>query len=277
ALLAVRVWNIEGLVVLPPQVFMPLSLILPILAVGIHREHMALFRRQRLALILIVTGQLPAWAPVALAPVDLQLPAAGLAIATAIAWTAMVTQGRALRGWSMRVMAEPIADVLRAGIAITVVAGLFGLLIDPIVVQYTLIASALTAALLILQIVWWRKRAHLHRLPEVVVFGNQEDYHQARFIVNNCTDIIGRQSIVRSPVSPVGKKAVDAVAKELCEGRTVLILDDSARSSLIGLRALGDLVFSGDCLLLGHVDERLSTNRMFRLVDVLQDYSHRAV
>src|SRR5690606_26883565 len=70
---------------------------------------------------------------------------------------------------------------------------------------------------------------------------------------------------------------VDAVAKELCEGRTVLILDDSARSSLIGLRALGDLVFSGDCLLLGHVDERLSTNRMFRLVDVLQDYSHRAV
>src|SRR5690606_38301655 len=88
ALLAVRVWNIEGLVVLPPQVFMPLSLILPILAVGIHREHMALFRRPRLALILIVTGQLPAWAPVALAPVDLQLPAAGLAIATAIAWTA---------------------------------------------------------------------------------------------------------------------------------------------------------------------------------------------
>jgi len=257
-----------------PALLLPLLLTIPLLLASIHREQKTLFRRSRLALILILAGHLPYIVPLLTGPQSRMLLAASLLIASVILWTGMVTQGRMLRGWSMRCMAEPIADTLWIAARILALSVAAAWVFDIGVVS--VIASvAATSALLILQIAFWRRTIEAEELPEVVVFGRHEDYRKAQFIFLNCEDLFGRRRARRSRIGLNSKHLRSEVIAELKAGHTCLILAKSARSSLLGLQSYEDLIFASDCLLLRHLDETIRPRRIPPVGEMFMDLAHR--
>ncbi|MBL1217095.1 MAG: hypothetical protein D8M59_06315 [Planctomycetes bacterium] len=289
SLLVIRAWQTWGDRSPNPAVFVPLTLLLPILWAAIYRERMALYRRERYALLIVMAGHIPAWIPVALSQQHV-LAHAILAIGSTIAWAAFVTQGRAIRGWSMRVMSEPIADILRIAVGMSFVyLGVAAYLVfsDELLNFEVLSVGSmipigasltLTTALLVIQVTWWRRRVQDHKISDVVIFGSRLDSSNAMRVFRNCGDLFGQSKMRRSEVGLASKHLREVVAEHLREGHTVLILSDRARARLIGLRSLGDLVFASDTLLLRHSGEDQSVlDRRSAFMDRLQDYSHRVV
>jgi len=258
-----------------PALFLPLLLTIPLLLASIHREQKALFRRSRLALILILAGHLPYLFPLLTGPPSRMMLTASLLIASVILWTGMVTQGRMLRGWSMRCMAEPINDTLWIAARVLVVNAALAWAFD-VGVLVAIGSVAATSVLLILQIAFWRRTIETDALPEVVVFGRHEDYRKAQFIFLNCEDLFGRRRARRSRIGLNSKHLRSEVIAELKAGHTCLILAKSARSSLLGLQSYEDLIFAGDCLLLRHLDETIRPRRIPPFTDVALDMLHRA-
>ncbi len=263
-----------GAVIGSPALFLPLLLTIPLLLASVHREQKSFFRRSRLALILILLGHLPYLLPLLTASPSRVIVVASLLIGSVILWTGFVTQGRMLRGWSMRCMSEPIADTIwiaaRIFIVSLAVAYLFN--INPMIVIGSAVA---TSALLMLQIAFWRRSIDTEELPEVVVFGRHEDYRKAQFIFLNCEDLFGRRRARRSRIGLGSKHLRSEVMAELKAGHTCLILARTARSSLLGLQSYEDLIFAGDCLLLRHLDETVKPRRIAPAVEFIQDAIHR--
>lgn len=277
-----------------PSLLVPIVLILPLLAIGAHREQMALLRRSRLALILIVLGHIPAWIPVLLPTPHAATRGMAilLALASTVAWSAMITQGRTMRGWAMRVAAEPIADVLWIAMIVTVpqvtltVIGRWaahldrvpGGLADRWLLPCLLISGAATTVLLIFQVTVWRRRVQRLGIPQnVVTFGSESDYISAQNTFDNCHDVFGRRQISRSNVGLNSKRLRQEVATHLRAGETVLILQDSARTSLIGLRGLGDLIFASECVMMRHIDSDTTPAQPGPFAERMQDIIHRAM
>ncbi len=248
AILLIRMWSQVGPQAINPGVFLPVILVLPILLAGIHREHMSLFRRQRLALILIAIGHAPFWIPITSSGQH-HMRAALLAIISVMIWSALITQKRALRGWSIRVLAEPIADVLRITVFLTVLNVVGGYVLD-LPLLYIIASQAITTCLMITQVTWWRRRLESVGVADVIVFGTREGYHHAARVFDNCADLFGRHQTRRARVGERSKHLRSIVSEHLQEGHTVVILSNALRRDLIGLRSLGDLVFASDCLLL---------------------------
>ena len=292
ALLVVRAWAQFPVSYVDPATLLPLVLILPILVASVHRENMALQRRQRLSLIFIVAGHLPLWLPFAKdAVVNLTtaMPAADTAgagdfmaytlmgIASTIIWAGLVAQGRTIRGWSLRVLSEPIADLIRITLlltpAICLVAWFGGLS-----VVYALASSLLTSFLLILQVTVWRRRYEASRpLPHVVVFGERKEFEQTEHLLRNCADLLGRQQFSRSRVPLDSLMLRRAVLAHLRNDETVLVLHDTARPALVGLRAYGDLVFASDCVVLRQIDSKFDLKHVSPLIDRSQEIAHRSI
>ncbi len=274
-LLLIRTWNVIGHETVPAGVFLPFVLVVPILLAGIHHEQMSLYRRQRLAVLLIAVGQVPAWVPLLLGQGN--VPAGvTLSIGSMILWTALITQGRSLRGWSMRVTAEPIADVLRIGFLVGVLSILFSLIFG-VSALWVLGSTLSTTAFLIVQLTWWRRRLERVNHSDVVVFANREDYHKTQQILNNCADLFGRQRTRRARIGLRSKHLREAVREHLINGDTVVILGDEVRHEVQGLRVLGDLIFARDCLLICHADHEIDpdTKPGMSIADSLQQASHR--
>ncbi|MCC6907982.1 MAG: sugar transferase [Phycisphaerales bacterium] len=265
---------LSGAVFNSPALLLPLLLTIPLLLASVHREQKAFFRRSRLALILILLGHLPYLLPLLTDSPNRVIMTASLMIGSVILWTGVVTQGRMLRGWSMRCMAEPIADTIwiaaRMLIVSLVVAWLFG--ISAWVVVGSVVA---TSGLLMLQVAFWRRNIDAEELPEVVIFGRHEDYRKAQFIFLNCEDLFGRRRARRSRIGLNSKHLRSEVMAELKAGHTCLILARTARASLLGLQSYEDLIFAGDCLLLRHLDETIRPRRIPHVVDFMQDATHR--
>ena len=266
----------SGAVVGSPALFLPLLLTIPLLLASIHREQKAFFRRSRLALILILLGHLPYLLPLLTDAPNRVILTASLFVGSVMLWTGIVTQGRTLRGWSMRCMSEPIADTLWIAVRILVVSVFIAYLLDisPLVVLGSVCA---TSALLILQIAFSRRSIDADELPEVVVFGLHEDYRKAQFVFLNCEDLFGRRRARRSRFGLNSKHLRSEVMAELRAGHTCLILDRTARTSLLGLQSYEDLIFAGDCLMLRHLDETVRPRRIAPAVEFIQDALHRLV
>lgn len=264
----------SGAVVGSPALFLPLLLTIPLLLASIHREQKTFFRRSRLALILILMGHLPYLLPLLTDAPNRVILTASLFIGSVILWTGIVTQGRTLRGWSMRCMSEPIADTLWIAARILVVSLFFAYLLEiSMLVVFGSVCA--TSALLILQIAFWRRSIDADELPEVVVFGRHEDYRKAQFIFLNCEDLFGRRRARRSRFGLNSKHLRSEVMAELRAGHTCLILARTARTSLLGLQSYEDLIFAGDCLLLRHLDETVRPRRIAPVVEFIQDAAHR--
>lgn len=292
ALLVLRAWSQFPGSYVDPATLLPLVLILPILVASVHRENMALQRRQRLSLILIVAGHLPLWLPFAKdAFFNLTTPVPGiegavnnhfmaytlLGIGSSIVWAGLVAQGRTIRGWTLRVMSEPIADLLRISLVLTPAVSIFAV-VSGLNLVYVLASSLLTMFLLILQVTVWRRRYEASRpLPHVVVFGDRKEYEETERILRNCADLLGRQQFSRSKVPLDSTLLRRAVLSHLRNDETVLVLHDTARPALVGLRAYGDLVFASDCVVLRQVDERCDLKKVAPLIDKSQDIAHRAL
>jgi len=293
ALLTIRVLSRPGGESPSPVAFLPLVLILPLLAAGTHREYMSLVRRQRLTLILIVAGHIPLWIPyfrevwvnlftgdaIALERMvsSNTLPYSSyalLGIASTILCAALVTQSRVIRGWSMRVMSEPIADLLRFGFLIAFVDLVVAFVLR-LEWMYVAFAVVLTFVFLIGQVTVWRRRVLRAGTSKVVIVGQRKNYDHARRVLNLCSDLIGRHAIERCRVGPASHHLRSVVAEHLRQGDTVLVLQDRARMRLLGLRSLGDLIFASDCLLLHNINRKPADRWHEILHERLQDYSHR--
>jgi len=272
-LVLIRTWSAAGSEAINPAVFLPLVMVVPILLAGIYRERMSLFRRKRLAVILILLGQIPAWISITIGS-GYYMASAILSIGSIVLWTAMVAQGRILRGWSMRVIAEPIADVIRAG---TLIGGasLVVSLVLGINAWWVLGSVALTSLLLIIQVTWWRRRLERANTAEVVVFASRDDYHRAQRVLQNCADLFGRQRTRRARIGLRSKHLRHAVTEHLVRGDTVVVLGDQVRREVLGLRVLGDLVFASDCLLLSNADHQIDPEQPGHFVDSMQAIAHR--
>lgn len=295
ALLFIRMLNSLDDATPNPVVFLPLVLILPLLFASLHRDRMSLIRRQRLSIILIVTGHLPLWIPVgkhiytsitssnAIAPVPddpIFMAYAAIAVLSTIIWAAGVTHGRAIRGWTMRVLAEPIADILRVAVIVSffVFATIAYLQIELFEISYVIYSLMLTAILLIIQVTWWRNRVDSTGvIPRVVIFGNRLDYAKALQVFRKCEDLFGRRSIYRSQVDLASKHLRSTVSDHLSEGDTVLILNNIAKNKLIGIRSLGDLVFASDALLLRHINHKHTNKYWLQFLELFQNISHRLI
>lgn len=260
-----------------PAIFLPLILLLPILWVAVYREHMSLYRRERYALLIVMAGHIPAWYPVFTNEPHL-FTCAIMAIASTIAWAAFVTQGRAIRGWSMRVMSEPIADLIRIALGLTA-AYITAALLLHLPLLPILASLFLTTVLLILQVTWWRCRVQDHKISDVIIFGSRHDSSNAMRVFRKCGDLFGQsKKMRRSDVGLASKHLREVVSEHLRQGHTVLVLSDRARARLISLRSLGDLVFASDTLLLRHIgDDRSDLAHWNPMLDRIQDYSHRIV
>jgi len=273
-LLLIRTWNLIGHASVPAGVFLPFILVVPILLAGIHHEQMSLYRRQRLAVLLITVGQVPAWVPLLMGQGHVSAGVA-LSIGSMILWTALITQGRALRGWSMRVTAEPIADVLRIGFLVSVLSLIFCLPFG-VMAWWVLASTITTTAFLVLQLTWWRRRLERVNHSDVIIFANREDYHKTQQILNNCADLFGRQRTRRARIGLHSKHLRDTVREHLIHGDTVVILGDEVRHEVQGLRILGDLIFARDCLLICHSNHEIDPESIPGVVvDTLQQTSHR--
>ncbi|MFG0330446.1 MAG: sugar transferase [Phycisphaerales bacterium] len=286
AALAVRTWGAWGRGSLDPAVFLPLVLILPVLAASVHRERMALLRRQRLALILIVFGHLPAWIPIALqtgaASVDGYagpMFEAVLSIGSMTAWAGFITQGRALRGWSLRLVPEPIADVLRVALVVTAVQVVVSIVLgfSWFSLVFILLAAGWTTTLLIAQVTWWRMRVERSGVASVIVFGDHERFQQTMAVLDQCGDIFGGPEARRSEIGVRSKHFREAVVDHLRRGSTVLVLDEAVRSLIIGYRSLGDLVFASDCLVLRYLFEDRVETKWTRARDRIDEFAHRII
>lgn len=284
ATLAVRLWAVysnnsamlTGTEEVNPIIFLPVVASLPILAMGVHLEKMALYRRQRLSLILIAAGHLPAWAPVVRGE-EGYIWAGLIAMGSAIAWSVAITQGKALRGWSIRVMAEPIADVLRYGLVIVLVQLAVAVYLE-IALIWIVLSACCTTALLLGELTWWRRRVAKAKLPHVIFFGTREEFHRAHAVLDNCADIYGRSAIQRARIGPASKHLRARVTEHLKMGDTVVILDEAQREVLDGLRPLGDLIYGKECLLLQHVDEGYHFRpKVDGIIEVLNDVGHRGL
>ncbi|MFW5652488.1 MAG: sugar transferase [Planctomycetota bacterium] len=299
ALLLVRAWTQMGNAggtFIDPVTLLPLVLILPILAASVHRENMALQRRQRLALILIVAGHLPIWFPFAYdafanmtAGSASTGPAATgglfnefvrytlLGVTSSIVWAAFIARGRTIRGWSLRVMSEPIADLIRITLVLTPITTTIAYMIG-LNIWLVIGANLFTSAFLILQVTVWRRRYEAARpLPHVVVFGEREEYEETEAILRNCADLLGRQKFSRSRVPLDSPMLRRAVLSHLRNDETVLVLHDTSRPALSGLRAYGDLVFASDSVVLRQIDKKNDLKRISPLIDLSQDFAHRAI
>ncbi len=277
SMILLRTWKVAGSESINPGVFLPAILIVPVLLAGIHRDRLSLFRRQRLALILISLGQLPAWIPVMLGDTSYMWISL-ISVCSIILWTARITQGRALRGWSMRVMAEPIADVLRVGLLVTAVSSVAVLLIPAINLLWMLASIFTTCALLIVQVTWWRSRLEQANRVDVVIFASRSDYHKAQHILRNCSDLFGRQRTRRARIGLRSKHLRKTVLEHLTKGDTVVILGEEVRKEVIGLRSLGDLIFARECLLLSGANHEFDPEQVpGRFADLMQKQAHRAL
>lgn len=273
-LILIRTWSAAGSEAINPAVFLPLVMVVPILLAGIYRERMSLFRRKRLAVILILLGQIPAWVPIAIGSGH-YMASAILSTGSIILWTAMVAQGRILRGWPMRVIAEPIADVIRAGTLIGGASLVISLILG-INAWWVLGSVALTSMLLIIQVTWWRCRLERANSAEVVVFASRDEYHRAQCVLQNCADLFGRQRTRRARIGLRSKHLRQAVTEHLVRGDTVVVLGDQVRREVLGLRVLGDLVFASDCLLLSNSDHQIDPEQPAgHFLDSMQAIAHR--
>lgn len=259
-----------------PILLTPFVLVVPMLLASIHREQKSLFRRSRLAFLLILAGHAPFVAVVLPGQSGGQMTTAVLGVASVIVWAGVVSQGRMLRGWTMRCMSEPIADAIWISTLITLPSMALCAFLG-ISLWVPLGSGALTVMLLALQIAFWRRLGDIERMPEVVIFGRHEDYRAAQFIFMNCEDLFGRRRARRSRVGLNSKHLFNEVRKELQSGNACLILGGRSRRSLIALRGYDDLIFARDCLLLRHLDRTAQATRVSRVGEFLQDVAHRAV
>ncbi|MBL1216855.1 MAG: sugar transferase [Planctomycetes bacterium] len=202
------------------------------------------WRRRKLAVSLISLAHLPAIGWVAAG----HQPLLSLILAIAMfSWILAVVRSHALRGWSVRLPAEVVADLLRACVPITTVtcfcASVLGLsLLGPLVV------NTMALSLLCLQTLFLRGRPR----SWVRIIGSPSNLGAAVGTFDQCMDLLGRDGCRFAPFRadrPQPEAWARRIRAWLNRGETVLVLEPRLRPIASQLQPLGDVIFAEDCLL----------------------------
>lgn len=209
------------------------------------REHVPFgyWRRRKLAVGLVVLVHLPflAWA---------SAKAPGLAAVLALAmlaWTRFVTRSHVLRGWTVRLPAESVADLLRVALpivlgSITAALWLNAAWIVPFAVE------SFVLFVLIVQTLFWRGRPK----SWVRILGSPSNLGAAVSTFDQCMDLLGhdgcRFATFRAD-RPDYEGWERRIRAWIQRGETVVVLEPQLRPLAMRMRVLGDVIVAEDCLL----------------------------
>lgn len=202
------------------------------------------WRRRKLAISLISLAHIPAigWVAAGHRP----LLSIILAIAM-LSWLVAVIRTHALRGWSVRLPAEVVADLLRAFIPITAVT-CFGTWVLGLSLTAPLTVNILALCLLCFQTLFLRGRPR----SWVRILGSPSNLGAAVGTFDQCMDLLGRDGCRFAPFRadrPQHEAWARRIRNWLLRGETVLVLEPRLRPIASQLQPLGDVLFAEDCLL----------------------------
>ncbi|MFG0328445.1 MAG: sugar transferase [Phycisphaerales bacterium] len=199
--------------------------------------------RRKVAMAIIATISLPyiAWTA-ALEP--LSAIVVGLAF---VAWTFAVAHTRTLRGWSARLPAEAVADLLRIGLPITIGSAATLVWLDrPLAGPMAL--QVLIGGSLILQALFLRGQS----ATWIRIVGSPSSLGAAVETFDQCMDLFGRDGC-RFALFRADRPDPDAWERRmrgwLQRGETILVLEPRLRDLAARMRSVGDVIVAEDCLL----------------------------
>lgn len=224
------------------------------------------WKRRRMAVALLMLSHIPviAWASHR-APLLAFTLAAGF-----FAWMWTLAQTRALRGWSVRLPAEVIADLLRvlllAGVPSTGVLWLAG---DPLWLPLALHGT--TFAALCAQALFFRGKP----ASWVRILGSPSNLGAAVSTFDQCLDLLGHAGCRFAPFRadrPEPEAWERRIAAWIERGETVLVLEPRLRPVAMRFRAAGDVILAEDCLLFAPIARPAGP-----VVNALLDWLNRAI
>lgn len=201
------------------------------------------WKRRRMAVALLMLTHIPviAWAATR-APVVSAALSAGF-----FAWMWTLARTRALRGWSVRLPAEVIADLLRVLLLVgTPAAALAWLTGEPI--WLPLLLQGITFAALAGQALFFRGKP----ASWVRILGSPSNLGAAVGTFDQCLDLLGHAGCRFAPFR-ADRPEIDAWERRIRawveRGETVLVLEPQLRNLALRLRLCGDVIIGDDCLL----------------------------
>lgn len=204
--------------------------------------------RRRRAVALTGLVQVPPLAAMALGATNLGDERTSLVLAAALLWWILaLIHTHTLRGWSVRLPAEAVADLLRVGIPVTLATGAW-LVTQEQSPWLVMALQGLTFCALTAQALFWRGK----RASWVRILGSPSHLGAAVSTFGQCMDLLGREG-TRFAAFRADKPEFDAwerrIESWLERGETVLVLEPRLRDLAARMRARGDVIFAEDCIL----------------------------
>lgn len=224
------------------------------------------WKRRRMAIALLLLAHLPiiAWA-------SHRAPVVAFALGAGFfAWMWTLARSRALRGWSVRLPAEVVADLLRVlllvGVPSTALAWLAG---EPAWLPAALHGG--TFAALTAQALFFRGKP----ASWVRILGSPSNLGAAVSTFDQCLDLLGHAGCRFAPFRadrPEPQAWERRIAAWLERGETVLVLEPRLRDVAERFRRSGDVIFADDCLLFAPMARPAGP-----LTDLLLGWLNRAI
>lgn len=204
--------------------------------------------RRRTAVGLASLVQLPPIAVLAMQSENRVHVMTSLTLSVALlAWMLTLIHSHTLRGWSVRLPAEAVADLLRIGIPLSILASLGTAHIggNPWLVAGLQVA---TFCVLTAQALFWRGRP----ASWVRILGSPSHLGAAVSTFEQCMDLLGRNGTRFAPFradKPEFEAWERRIDSWLERGETVIVLEPRLRPLARKMRACGDVIFAEDCIL----------------------------
>jgi len=201
------------------------------------------WKRRKTAVALLSAVQLPAmiWAALYQPRMSVML---GLGF---MIWLAVLVRSHMVRGWSVRLPAEVVADLLNVALpAIGISVLLCVLTHRPIVL--ILVVHGFSFFLLSVHALFWRGRPKAW----VRIVGSPSNCGAAVRTFGQCMDLLGRDGCRFAPFRadrPEPEAWERRIAAWLDRGETVLVLEPRLRPVARRMKDRGDVLFAEDCLL----------------------------
>ena len=201
------------------------------------------WKRRKIATAIITSIQLPfiAWSSV-------HAPAASMTLGLGFfAWFATIAWSRTLRGWSVRLPAEVVADLLRVlALVVPVTAAPF--LLAGETAWPAAMLQGVTFVALVAQALFFRGKP----ASWVRILGSPSNLGAAVGTFDQCLDLLGREGCRFAPFR-ADKPEPEAWSRRICawleRGETVLVLEPQLREIALRLQPTGDVIFADDCVL----------------------------
>lgn len=164
-----------------------------------------------------------------------------------ILWMTVLIRSHTLRGWSVRIPAEVIADLLRVTIPVVTISSLI-LILAGHSFFIPLIIHGLTFTGLAIHTLFWRGRPK----SWVRILGSPSNLGAAVSTFGQCMDLLGRDGCRFAPFradKPEPEAWKRRILAWLDRGETVLVVEPQLQSIARKLQSAGDVIFARDCLL----------------------------